>query len=127
MRRHLLIFSVLFLAAAPFAAFSVSAQTIDRLSSLSIYPNPFDSRTQAATIEYSLNGDASVSIDLYNVFGIKLRGWTHQPGADGGRRGVNRLIWRGRDDVGVKVSKGIYFAVVRAGGARRVRMIGVIH
>lgn len=118
---------ILFLAAAPFVAFSVSAQTIDHLGALSVYPNPFDSRQKAATIEYTLDAPAEVSIDLYNLFGNEVQAWSYAAGAIGGRRGVNRQLWKGRNAHGTRVSKGIYFAVVRAGGARRVRMIGVIH
>lgn len=126
MRRLLFIFSALFLATAPLVAFSVSAQA-DHLVGLSVYPNPFDSRIKSATIEVTLDADAQTSIDLYNVFGIKVRSWSYPAGSLGGRRGVNRQQWRGRNSLGSSVSKGVYFAIVRAGGARRVRVIGVIH
>ncbi len=99
------------------------------------YPNPFDSRKPGlegqTTIEYWLAQDAKVSLQLYDLLGMRVRGWTFAPTASGARAGVNRILWDGTDESGRKVSKGGYLAEIQVESpqttATVLRKIGVIH
>ncbi|MEN8230341.1 MAG: T9SS type A sorting domain-containing protein [Bacteroidota bacterium] len=68
---------------------------------ISIFPNPF---TESVDIFYVLPGDAEVSIDLYNLLGMKIRSLTkaYQPA------GVNSVQWNGRDQNNSMIPVGIY-------------------
>ena len=97
------------------------------ISGISSYPNPFDSRSGRATIVYTLDAAHEVTIKIFNVFGGKVKQLEFGAGSTGGQPGTNQVFWDGTDDSGSKVSKGIYLAVVSAGGAKATYKIGVIH
>jgi len=93
----------------------------------SSYPNPFDSRQRSANIHYTLSSNTETSINLYSVFGRKIKTMSFSGGSTGGLAGSNTVQWDGTDDAGRKVSKGIYLAVIESGGAKKILKIGVIH
>ncbi|MBI3548754.1 MAG: T9SS type A sorting domain-containing protein [Elusimicrobia bacterium] len=92
------------------------------ISEVTNYPNPFDSRTNKTTINFTLSTASTVVIRIYNIFGGKIREINAS-----GAAGSNDVIWDGADDGGKKVSKGLYVAVLEGGGAKVTRKIGVIH
>jgi hypothetical protein len=92
------------------------------LSGVSAFPNPFDSRLGPATIVYTVASASEVTIDLYSIYGRKVRSLSAAALA-----GTNTTPWDGADSSGRKVSKGIYLAVIKAGGAQTTYRIGVIH
>jgi hypothetical protein len=92
------------------------------LSQVSNYPNPFDSRKEKTTIHFTLDKTAEVSITIYSVFGRTVKSLSVAGGA-----GSNEVIWDGTDESGRKVSKGLYLAVIEAGGTKVIQKIGVIH
>ena len=114
------------LAAAPLAAFS-AAGPAGLISEAASYPNPFDARTGATKLRWTLGADAAVELSVFTVYGARV--WTRSfpAGAAGARAGVNEAAWDGTDAAGRKVSKGLYLAVVRAGGERAVVKVGVRH
>jgi hypothetical protein len=66
------------------------------------YPNPFNAVT---TIMYTLPGNASVGIRVYNILGQQVRLLT-----DGeAQQGHRTAVWDGKNDTGVPVSSGVYF------------------
>jgi hypothetical protein len=105
------------------------------ITDLTNAPNPFDSRKGGlegqTQISYQLMKDSEVSLEIYDLFGRKVREWTFQPGTTGGRTGQNQVMWDGTDRDGRKVSKGGYLAeiVIETPEATvtAVRKIGVIH
>ncbi|MFH2202831.1 MAG: hypothetical protein ABIJ96_06940 [Elusimicrobiota bacterium] len=124
MRRPLLIMVLVVLVAVPCAVFSTGT---GQLTQVSAYPNPFDSRQEKTKIAYTLSEDRGVAVDIYSVYGARVWNCSIPPAVLGGRRGANYLTWDGRGSRGRKVAKGVYLAVVRAGSARTVVKIGVIH
>ena len=105
-------------------------EDLKTISSVSNYPNPFDSRKEKTTITYLLNGDSEVSIKIYDLFGYKVAEFSYAAGTPGGSFGVNNVEWDGTDGSGQRVSKGGYVAVIQAKGDKVVsvnRKIGVIH
>lgn len=115
------------LAAAPLAPFSARAQALGRIVSASVFPNPFDSRVKSAAVVYELDADSAVTLTIYDLFGRRVFERSFAAGAPGGRRGDNKTAWNGSGDGGGKVSKGIYFAVLRGASNLEVIKVGVVH
>lgn len=99
----------------------------DGINAVSNYPNPFDSRKERTTINYTLSAASDVRIQIFNLFGGKVREIQIPSGAAGGMAGSNDVTWDGSDDGGRKVSKGVYIVVIQGGGAKVTHKIGVIH
>lgn len=78
------------------------------------YPNPFSSST---SISYELNKESSVSIRIFNVLGQLVREFR----AGSLPAGVHGIIWDGTNDLGRKVSPGVYFYQLNMGNQSRVR------
>lgn len=104
---------------------------MSRLSTLTNYPNPFDSRNQNTTIAYYLDEDARVTVQLYDLFGYMVRRWEFFPSTEGGCRGLNRFYWDGTQEDGRKVAAGGYICQVvvkeNASVVQGIRKIGVVH
>jgi flagellar hook assembly protein FlgD len=102
--------------------FSVGSSTI-----LSNYPNPFDSRSEATTIIYSVASQANVKIRIYDIFGYIVRDYPEFQNISG----LNKLIWDGTNENGQKVAKGGYICQIEISyGSKPIvitRKIGVIH
>jgi hypothetical protein len=86
-------------------------------SLLQNYPNPFNPATH---IRYSLQRQENVTIDVYDVFGQRLVRLLQQNQAPG----EYQISWDGRDNLGKRVSSGIYICSMQAGQQRQnVKMI----
>ncbi len=86
----------------------VSNENIPITYAFSISPNPF---TKLAHLDYVLPKQTSVEIVIYDVSGrkvAKLVSETQKPG-------YYTTLWNGTDDIGRKVSSGIYFVRFGAG------------
>lgn len=97
------------------------------IADVSSYPNPFDSRKEQATINYTLSADSDVSIKIYSIYGSLIKEMHYTAGGQGGIAGANDVTWDGTDNGGSKTSKGVYIAVLQAGGAKVTYKIAVIH
>src|SRR5581483_1007729 len=103
---------------------------LDTISSVTNYPNPFDSRKEKTVISYLLKQDSDVTIKIYDLFGFKVLEMDFPAGQPGGQYGANQVEWDGTNSSGAKVSKGGYIALIQAKGDKVVtikRKIGVIH
>ena len=76
---------------------------------LSCFPNPFNPST---TISYSLQNPTSVSLDIYNVKGQKVKTLVN----DNFGRGIHEVIWNGRNDHNKSVASGVYFYKLKVNG-----------
>ncbi|MFC1693363.1 two-component regulator propeller domain-containing protein [Candidatus Latescibacterota bacterium] len=65
------------------------------------YPNPFNTMT---TIEFELYSWGTVDLAIYNIAGQKVWGLVMERIPSG----AHSVIWDGRDDIGSKVSSGVY-------------------
>ena len=66
------------------------------------FPNPFKSNT---SIEYSINGFGRVNLEVYDVYGSKVKTLIDANQVEG-KYNVN---WDGRNDLGVRLNGGMYF------------------
>jgi hypothetical protein len=120
---------------SPLAPAAVTGINSTILSSVSNYPNPFDSRKGGNSgktfITYTLNADSDVTITIYDALGYLVKSIGCPPGSEGGKTGANFVPWDGRNDAGAFVSKGGYTARIKVkspgGTATAIRKIGVIH
>ncbi|MGH1363214.1 MAG: FlgD immunoglobulin-like domain containing protein [Calditrichia bacterium] len=72
------------------------------------YPNPFNPET---TIRYQLKQISTVTLDIYNVLGQRVRSLV-----DGKvDTGAHAVVWDGRSDSGVSVASGVYIYRLKAG------------
>ncbi len=78
------------------------------------YPNPFSSSTW---IRFSLPRASAVTVMIYDVLGRRVATLS-RPGLGPGEQ---RILWDGRDERGRRVSSGVYFYRVEAGGVSETR------
>jgi hypothetical protein len=83
------------------------------------YPNPFAER---ATIEYVVDEPQTVTIEIYNVLGQKVRTLV-----DGRREaGAHRVTWEGKNPYGTRVGSGVYFYRLTAGDVTETRKMMLV-
>jgi len=75
------------------------------------YPNPFNPETR---IEYSVPKQATVTLEVYNTIGQKVRTLVNQTV----QAGNHVVTWNGRDDAGRMVSSGVYFYKLHSGSTQ---------
>jgi hypothetical protein len=95
-----------------------------RLTLLQNYPNPFNPETW---IPYELNQTADVEVQIYNLNGQivrRLRLGQQFPGSYITRH--KAAYWDGANEKGEKVSSGVYFYQLKAGGKSLVRKMVII-
>ena len=90
---------------------------------LANFPNPFNPETW---IPFDLSEDAEASVRIYDAAGRQVRhldlGWLP---AGPYRRRATAAYWDGRNEVGERVSSGLYLYELRAGGYRDMRRMVV--
>lgn len=72
------------------------------------YPNPFN---PATTVRFQVPQTSSVTVDIYNMLGQKVRTLFQSQVA----RGTYSVAWDGRSDAGVQMSSGTYIYRMTAG------------
>ncbi len=78
------------------------------------YPNPFNPST---TIEYSVPSSGTVTLEIFNTAGQKVR--TLFSGVL--QAGVYRMVWEGRHENGTPMPSGIYFSCLTMGNTLSTR------
>lgn len=80
------------------------------------YPNPFSSSTW---IRFYLPRVSAATVTIYDVVGRRVATF-NRPKLEAGEQ---RILWDGRDEGGRRVSSGVYFFRVQAGGASQTRKV----
>ena len=78
------------------------------------YPNPFNSTTK---IEYELPQTSNVQLKIYDILGREIVTLVNEM-QEPGYKSVN---WHGRDQLGSKVSAGMYFYLINAGNFTKIK------
>lgn len=68
-----------------------------------IWPNPFNPSKGIVKINFPLESDCKVKVEIFNVFGQKL--WTKE---ENGIRGGNTVLWNGKVTSGYIIGSGLY-------------------
>lgn len=80
-------------------------------------PNPFNrSASTETTLNYSLEGNFSTRIYLFDLAGNLIWQQSYAAGDNGGRSGMNSVAWDGRSLFGETVANGVYVYKVVADG-----------
>lgn len=74
---------------------------IDNNKSIIVYPNPFDTNV---SFELLLKENSIVYLTIYDTFGIKY----YEKKYDFDYFGVHKIMWDGRNKMGLKIKKGVY-------------------
>jgi len=80
-------------------------EKITSLKSLTVYPNPFNSR---AIIEFDLIKTSQVSIIIYDILGHHVRSLLNNSSS----AGLHQITWDGYNELNNKVRNGIYLIVI---------------
>lgn len=78
--------------------------------SVSVSPNPFN---PATTISFTVPQSSHVTLSIYDIAGRRVNTLVDEAM----ERGLERVVWNGRDSYGNPVSSGVYFYRVKAGEA----------
>jgi len=78
------------------------------------YPNPFNPET---TISYDIAQKGSVTVDIYNLKGQKVKSLVNE----NQEAGKHSIIWRGDNNQGKQVSSGTYFYRIKSAGQEVVK------
>ena len=84
------------------------------LNFVSNFPNPFNPST---TIQYDISQTSQVNITIYNMVGNKII----QLDYGVKEAGTHTIGWKGFDDVGNRVSAGMYFYQIKVGQFAQTR------
>ena len=100
----------LYIAADPVCDPSAVPQTSAVVALGDAYPNPFNPQT---TISFDLRSERPVSLSIYDLSGRLVDVLLED---EKGRQGLNKVVWRGRDQAGRHLPSGTYFYRLEAGG-----------
>ena len=75
------------------------------------YPNPFNPLKETTTIEYHLLKNQNVQIIIFDLGGHIVKKCRCYGGENGGKKGVNKIIWDGKNNKGELVENGVYFKI----------------
>ena len=83
------------------------------------YPNPFNPQT---TMDFDLPNDSEVNIRIYNITGELVKEMVNEVMP----AGYHKLVWNGRNEMGVDVTAGIYIVHMNAKNYRSVKKINLL-
>ena len=111
-RVHLvqILFSVVFLL---IMLTGVSAQPTGSIGEAKAYPNPF---REHLTIEYQLQQDGRVEIQINNILGQKIKSLIKEDQ----HAGLQRVKWDGIDESGSLAGNGMYYITLRTPTDKKV-------
>jgi hypothetical protein len=78
-----------------------------------VSPNPSQGPAAASRVAFLLPAEAHVTLDVFDLRGARVRRLLGERRA----AGPSAISWDGRDDAGRAAPAGIYFVILRAGGA----------
>lgn len=81
------------------------------------FPNPFGYNSNFTEIQYYVRRSSDVTFAIYDPFGNPVLLRKYRRGEEGGKLGVNKVTWDGKDNKGRKVANGVYL----------LRVSGILH
>ncbi len=86
------------------------------LGNIRIYPNPFRPAQGHSGVQF-VNLPVDSTIDLFTLIGEKVQNLAASP--------AGTAFWDGRNKAGQDVASGVYFAVIKSGGAKTILKVAV--
>ena len=84
------------------------------------YPNPFNPST---TIMFDLPKEAPVTLEVYNVLGVRVRSLLSGQALNAG---THSMVWDGRDDNGITLPSGVYLYRINAADFQASRKMTMV-
>ena len=78
------------------------------------YPSPFAPSRQKTEIQYTLSQDANIDIVIISIAGEAVKRVRCAAGSEGGKAGINKVEWNGRNMIGEQVGNGVYVGTIIA-------------
>ena len=85
------------------------------------YPNPFAAGSESTHITFYLDNGASVSVSIFTLVGDLVKKWSLN-----GQKGINELLWDGRNGEGKLVENGGYICLIDKPGGKAKFKIAVL-
>jgi len=89
----------------------------DFLSSISIYPNPFNPREGPVRIDYNLDTDSDLELRIFTLVGEPVWSRSYSASDPLGSAGLHTydsaIMWDGKNDSGHEVRSGVYICVFK--------------
>ncbi|MGE5432844.1 MAG: M4 family metallopeptidase [Syntrophomonadaceae bacterium] len=101
------------------AVTEIDSRIPSRFSMEQNYPNPFNPTT---TIRYSLPAGTDVKVVVYDISGRRVAELVNNFQAPG----TYNVTWNGMNDMGERVSSGIYFCNIRAGNFEKTTKMNLL-
>ena len=95
------------------SSLGVIAQHVGSIGDTKAYPNPF---REQLTIEYQLQQDGNVEIEINNILGQKIKTLLKEDQ----QAGSKRVKWDGLHESGSLVSNGMYYITLRTPTDKKV-------
>jgi outer membrane protein assembly factor BamB len=76
--------------------------------------NPFDPGSGPTKLKYSLSRDHEITIYIFNIRGERIWQYRASAGAEGGKAGVNEVLWDGMTAFSTSASNGVYLVRLTA-------------
>lgn len=83
------------------------------------YPNPFNPET---AIAYSLSQPGSVTLEIYNMLGEKIRSYHKAYSSSGSFQ----ISWDGKSQDGIPVASGVYIYTLKAGNVIQSKLMNLV-
>jgi hypothetical protein len=96
--------------------YSIYTGVTEDFGILNIYPNPSE---QSSTISYMVPDNSQVVITVYNSTGEKVKTLANEFTA----KGINNIVWDGKDNKGRNVSDGVYYIEIDSGSNSDVKSV----
>ncbi len=86
--------------------------------------NPFDPAKGPTTIQYSISKDTNIIMYIINMRGQRVWEYRASAGSEGGKVGVNRVVWNGLTSFQGSAGSGVYFVRITTVENGSVKTLG---
>ncbi|MFH1575982.1 MAG: hypothetical protein ABID35_00385 [Candidatus Margulisiibacteriota bacterium] len=78
-----------------------------------VFPSPFNpARDSEVKIQYRLSLQSNIEVVIFGGDGSTVMKQRYSTGDEGGKKGLNTIVWSGKTDANMTVSNGIYIGVI---------------
>ena len=107
------------------SAFHIVGAPLDIIGTVYNFPNPFDPDDGPTVIKYTLTVDADIIINLYNINGEKIWYRRFPAGTEGGKAGLNQVIWNARNVFDASVPNGVYVCQIATPNGKTLAIVKI--
>jgi len=106
------------------SGFKIESPSIEIIGPVVSTANPFNPSSGPTKIKYTLSKDTDIIIYVYNMRGERVWQWVSPAGNNGGKTGVNEVVWDGLTSFNSVASFGVYIVEITAKSDGSYRSLG---